>query len=166
VVVITPPHGYADGDAASSNEERFMTICPECGAAHDDGLTCETRFHLLLAWEAQDPTLQQVHFLTVASYNLQHPAMFQPTAIASLRTALRSYLRDGVPISAIRMAIRSSVGGATKVLRPATERQLRLRTWSITIADVALPDQPQGAAERVQVWAKAILHVLEPDTDR
>ncbi|NJO82516.1 MAG: hypothetical protein HC828_06610 [Blastochloris sp.] len=165
MLVITAAGGYADGDVTSPTEDRCMTTCPECGAAHNDGLTCEARFHLLLAWEAQDAALQQVHFLTVASYNLQHPAMFQPAALAGLRSAFRAYLRDGVPISAVRAAMRPSVDGATKVLRPIAERQPVLRTWPMTIADVTLPDQPAGAAERVQAWAQAILHVLESNTN-
>jgi len=31
-----------------------------------------------------------------------------------------------------------------------------LRDWGMTIADVYLPDQPQGAVERVRAWAATI----------
>jgi hypothetical protein len=42
------------------------------------------------------------------------------------------------------------------VLKPEAERRPVLRQWSLTIADVYLPDQPQGAAERVKAWAASI----------
>jgi hypothetical protein len=42
------------------------------------------------------------------------------------------------------------------VLKPESERRPALRRWSMTIADVYIPDQPQGAAARVRAWAAAI----------
>ncbi len=42
------------------------------------------------------------------------------------------------------------------MLKPEAERKPVLRRWSVTIADVYLPDQLQGAAARVQAWAAAI----------
>ena len=51
-----------------------VAICLECGTRRVDGLTCWEQLGAILAWEWQDPELQAVHFLTVASYTLQHPA--------------------------------------------------------------------------------------------
>jgi hypothetical protein len=56
----------------------------------------------------------------------------------------------------IRRRVGKAAAGATRVLRPEAERQLVLRQWTMTIADVYLPDQPEGAAERVRAWATAI----------
>ena len=61
--------------------------CPECGAPRVGGLACWEQLGVLLAWEHDDPALQREHFLTVASYNLQHPARFTDDAIAGLREA-------------------------------------------------------------------------------
>jgi len=46
--------------------------------------------------------------------------------------------------------------GGAKVLLPEAERKPALRRWPMTIADVYLPDQPQGAAARVRAWAASI----------
>lgn len=48
--------------------------CPECGAPRVHGMTCWEMLGLLIAWEYDDPDRRAEHFLTVASYNLQHPA--------------------------------------------------------------------------------------------
>jgi hypothetical protein len=96
------------------------------------------------------------HFLTVASYNLQHPAQFTEEALADLRTALIERLDQGVPVQVLRRRAAQRYGGQKRVLRPEAERRPVLRRWRMTIADVYLPAQPQGAAERVRRWAAAI----------
>ena len=50
--------------------------CPECGGPRVNGLTCWEQLGMIGVWEFQDPELMAEHFLTVASYNLQHPAQF------------------------------------------------------------------------------------------
>ena len=72
----------------------------------------------------------------VASYNLQHPAQFTDAAIAGLRELFIAYLDQGVAVVEAR--------------RPV------LRHWPMTIADVYIPGQPEGAAERVKAWAASI----------
>ncbi len=59
----------------------------------------------ILAWEWQDPELAAVHFLTVASYNLQHPAQFTEPALAGLREQFIAHLDQGIPISEIRRRV-------------------------------------------------------------
>lgn len=46
--------------------------------------------------------------------------------------------------------------GSRRVFRDKAEWQPVLRTWKMTIADVYIPDRPQGAADRVRAWAAAI----------
>lgn len=43
-----------------------------------------------------------------------------------------------------------------KVLQDIPVRQMVLRHWSMTIADVYLPDNPGGATDRVKTWARII----------
>jgi hypothetical protein len=50
--------------------------CAECGAPRVSGMTCWEMLGAIIAWEYHDPALLAEHFLTVASYNLQHPAQF------------------------------------------------------------------------------------------
>jgi hypothetical protein len=111
---------------------------------------------MLLAWEADDPDLRAEHFLIVASYNLQHPAQFTEEALANLRAGLIQRLDNGVAVSELLRRASRQFEGPTRVLKPASERQPVLRRWGVTIADVYLPDQPAGAAERARGWAAAI----------
>ena len=129
-------------------------ICPECGALQRDSLTCWEQLGYLLAWEYYDPALAALHFVTVASSNLQHPAQFTPDALASLRRHYLAHLREGLPVTQIRAATGKLTQGAMRVLLPEAERKIVRRDWPLTIADVALPDQPAGAVARVQAWAE------------
>lgn len=132
------------------------TYCPECGAPNTDGLSCWEMLGALLAWEYGDPELRAEHFLTVACYNLQHPAQFTDAALDGLRAAFIEHLDRGMAVAEIRRRVGKVAGGTARVLKPESERRPVLREWPITIADVYLPDRPQGAAERVRAWAAAI----------
>lgn len=135
---------------------RVTETCPECGASLVNGMTCWEQLGGIIAWEWQDPELLAEHFLTVASYNLQHPAQFTDEVIAGLRAVFVDRLDRGVSIEKIRRRVSYLAEGKTRVLKADVERRPVLRRWSMTIADVYLPDQPQGAAGRVRVWAAAI----------
>ena len=132
------------------------TICPECGAPWVKGMSCWEQLGALLAWEWQDPDLQAVHFLTVAAYNLQHPAQFTDGAIVGLRAALIDYHDKGVTTAEIRARMALLAEGNSRVLRPEAERRPALRRWRMTIADVYSAGQPEGAAQRVEAWAASL----------
>ena len=135
-------------------------MCPECGAPEVEGFTCWEQLGAILAWEWQDPELAAIHFLTVVSYNLQHPAQFTEAALAGLREQFIAHLDQGVPVSEIRRRIGKTAAGATRVLKPEAERIPVLRLWTMTIADVYIPYQPEGAAGRVKQWAACIRQEL------
>ena len=130
--------------------------CPECGAPPVDGLDCWGQLGGIIAWESGNPELFGVHFLTVASYNLQHPAMYHDEAIAGLRETFIEVVDHDLPIDAIRRRMSAVYDGAKQVRRPEAERRPVLRRWPMTIADVYLPGRPEGAPDRVRSWAKAI----------
>src|SRR5262245_41851918 len=111
---------------------------------------------MILAWEYDDPELQAEHFLTVAAYNLQHSAQFTEQALEWLRAAFVERLDRGVPVEELRRRAASAYAGERRVLKAPTERRPAPRRWPLTIADVYLPDQPAGAADRVRDWAAAI----------
>jgi hypothetical protein len=134
--------------------------CPECGAPRVAGLACWEQLGAILAWEPDDPELQREHFLTVASYNLQHPAQYTDAAIDGLRQAYVDYLDRGVSIAEIRRRASAATEGPTRVRRDEADRRPVPRAWPMTIADVYLPDEPRGAAERVRRWARAIRSAL------
>jgi hypothetical protein len=125
--------------------------CPECGATQAP-LTCRQRLELLLAWEGDDDALRARHFLTVASFNLQHPAAFTDDARAGLEQALEGYLDGRLTIADIRRR----ASHATRVHRPGDEVRPQRRYWPMTIDAVAAPEQPTGAAARVLAWAESI----------
>jgi hypothetical protein len=130
--------------------------CPECGARTVNGMTCWEQLGAIGAWEFQDPELLAEHFLTVASYNLQHPAQFTDEAIVGLRAAFIERLDNGVAVAELRRRTARAYAGKKRVLKEESERRPALRRWRLTIADVYIPDQPQGAAERVRRWAATI----------
>lgn len=133
-----------------------MTSCPECGAPIVEGMTCWEQLGAVLAWEWQDPELQAHHFLTVASFNLQHPAQFTDEALAGLRAAFKEHLDDGLSLTSIRRRAAYAAEGSQRVFREQEARQPSLRRWEMTIADVYRQGRAEGAAERVQKWAAAI----------
>ena len=134
--------------------------CPECGAPRVEGLTCAEQLGHLALWEWQDPELLAEHFLTVAAYNLQHPAQFTAAALAGLRQAFCDRLDHGTGIAELRRRATQAYDGPRRVLRPARERHPVRRAWPMTIADVYIPDRPAGAAGRVRAWAAAIRAAL------
>jgi hypothetical protein len=135
--------------------------CPECGALHVAGLTCAEQFGVLLAWEYDDPELQAEHFLTVACYNVQHPAQFTEEAMAGLRSSLIDRLDHGASIDVLRQRAAGAYEGKKRVLKPESERRLEFRQWSMTISDVYLEGRRQGAANRVRRWATSIRSEFE-----
>lgn len=146
---------------ANDSTDAPLPPCPECGAPATEGLDCWGQLGALLAWEWQDTELLAQHFLTVAGYNLQHPAQFTGEALAGLRAAFIAHLDEGLPVAAVRQRMGRMADGATRVLRPAAERRPVLRRWEMTIADVYIPGRPEGAAGRVRAWAAAIRRGLE-----
>jgi hypothetical protein len=141
-------------------------ICPECSAPIEDDLDCWGRLGGVLAWEAQDPELAALHFVTVASYNLQHPAQFEPAALEGLWRAFVEHVDGGLPVAAIRRRGARAYEGPRRVLLPEAERRPVRRAWSRTIAGVYPSSGPGGAAERVRAWAAAIrAEFVSPPSD-
>lgn len=140
--------------------------CPECGALRVDGLDCWNQMGAVCAWEWQDPALAAVHFLTVASYNLQHPAQFTTEALDNLRAVYCDHLDGGLTVAEIRRRVGTHAEGAARVLRPQASRRPVLRRWPLTVADVYIPGQPSGAAERVRAWAASIRRELGQSSQR
>lgn len=138
-----------------------MPGCPECGAPAADGLSCWEQLGMVLAWEGEDPELQALHFFIVAGYNLQHPAQFTDDTLAGLRELFREAVDEDLLGPEIRRRAVERTFGATRVRRPEGDRHPVLRPWALTLADV-YPPGPEGAAERVRAWSRAIRLTLDP----
>lgn len=134
--------------------------CLECGASTQDGMNCWEQLGGILAWEAHDTELAAEHFLTVACYNLQHPAQFTDEAMDALRAGFKARMDEGVSTGQLRRQMSNQFEGSKRVLKRESEQQPVLRQWRMTIANVYLPGHPEGAAERVRQWAKMIRQEL------
>lgn len=77
-------------------------------------------------------------------------------ALVGLRAAFIERLDNGVAVAELRRRAARAYAGKKRVLKEESERRPALRRWRMTIADVYIPDQPQGAAERVRRWAATI----------
>ena len=135
--------------------------CPECGAPAVDGFNCWDQLGAIVAWELVDPELASVRFLTVVSYNLQHPAQFTDEALTEMKKMFFDHLEQGVSTDLLRKRVEEMAEGDQRVIVPPEERQPRYRSWPMTIADVYLPNHPTEAADRVRRWAAAIYTTLK-----
>lgn len=129
--------------------------CQECGAPQVGGLDCWGMLGAIISWEYDDPELLSEHFKTVATYNLQHPAKFHDEAIAGLRGLFMQHIDNGLPLQDIRKHVSAMANGGKQVLKREHITPVPKR-WAKTIADVYLPDHPEGAAQRVRGWANVV----------
>ncbi len=136
--------------------EKNEILCPECGAPTVDGLNCWEQLGALGIWEFEYAELLAEHFKTVASYNLQHPAQFTDEALNAMKAVFIDHLDHGLSVSEARKRMDQINGGEYPVLKDENERRPVRRQWKMTIADVYIPDQPDGAAERVRAWAETV----------
>ena len=139
-----------------AHENEQTNFCPECGATKVDGMNCWEQLGAIGVWEFEDPELYAEHFKTVASYNFQHPAQFTDEALAGLRSVFIEHLDNGLPLTEIRKRIGKASEGKKHVLREESTRHPVQRSWKMTIANVYIPNRPEGAAQRVREWAAVI----------
>ena len=159
--VIPPLEAIVGVSAPVANQQpEEGASCPECGAPPIAGMSCWDQLGAVTAWEWQDPQLQALHFLTVASYNLQHPAQFTDEALAGLRALYKDYLDHSLSATTLRRRAAHAAWGSQRILREQEERLPVLRRWEMTIADVYCQGRAEGAAERVRKWAAVIRREL------
>lgn len=132
-----------------------MNYCPECKAEVIHGKDCFVMLGEVIEWEYQDSDLLREHFLTVATYNLQHPSQFTDEVLETLRSSVAAYLDGSMSVDQIRAKHSQLFEGSTKVLRPVSERIMSPRSWSRTVSNVYAPGRV-GAAVRVKEWAEVV----------
>ena len=135
--------------------------CAHCGAAHDEGRTCQDDFHTLLGWENEFPGYGEVHHLLVLCYHLQHPHLYSPEGLDHAKGLLIGFLEGGVTTEQVRREQRgrvSSTNRAWKVTaRPGAQgAYARPVRWTMTIADIARAPHT-NYRENVRRWANSIL---------
>jgi hypothetical protein len=151
-------------------------MCPDCGAVLPESGACRDYFYELLALEAQVPGGAGAvpHFLAVASYNLQHPSAFMPSALSGLRRTVADVLAERATVEdALRRARHLSEGATRVVRRPDTvlsnEDQIVLRgwprKWDMTVLDVCRV-RPEQYVDQVHRWAVSVTTTLDGSPTR
>lgn len=136
-----------------------MSPCRECGMPLSDGRTCGDLLMELLAMESESTELQSLHYYNVATYNIQHPAAFDPEAYAIMRAAFIEAVDGGWNAHDARRELKRRLApfdGPRKVLRPEADRVIVPRAWSRTIADAVRRGDPAATAAQVKEWAKSV----------
>jgi len=121
----------------------------------------------MLVHEFEHPrSFGAVHHLTVACYNVQHPAGFTAQALEWMRASLRSAVTTGEPPQEWRRRAHAQFSGKDnpKVTRKPGEApptpQLDEPHWSMTAADIPL-DNPEVYVAGVQAWSRVIVADLD-----
>lgn len=141
-------------------DDRNETLCPECGAPTVDGLNCWEQLGALGIWEFEYAELLAEHFKTMAAYNLQHPAQFTEETLQELKAVFIEHVDNGLSVSEVRKRMEGITGANGAMLKDEADRHPVRRQWDMTIADVYIPDHPEGTAERVRAWAAAVRKAL------
>jgi hypothetical protein len=152
-----------------SDENQKQTICPACGAVHNDETTCQDDFYQMLYWEhelmAEGVELIDVHFLMVASYHMQHPHLYSSEALAGIRQNVAKYLAGELTVDQIREETRESARSdkrkTTVTARAGNHGGYATPVeWTMRAVDVVAAGKEQYPTS-VRTWAKSIIAALE-----
>ena len=133
-----------------------MATCAECGAVWEAGRDCQGVFDEFLMLEFTDPEYGAVHFLTVATFMLQH-GRYSSEALEWVVPTMRAYLAGETSVERIRREARATVSSGTRkwrVMRAPDAPPQRHVAWELTLADVAA--QTHDAASyraAITAWA-------------
>jgi hypothetical protein len=138
--------------------------CPECGAAWEQGETCQDYFHQMLFWENEHPEYGEVHHLMVLCYYLQHPSLYSPEGLAYGKQLLADFLERGLSPQEVRQRRRGQVDSGKREWKVkgkpgARGSYPRPIQWAMTAKDVVAGGADQYC-ENVCKWARSILDLL------
>jgi hypothetical protein len=139
--------------------------CPECGAAWQEGQTCQDHFHQMLFWEAEYPAYGvEVHHYMVLCYHLQHPSLYSAEMLSNAVKMLGEFVA-GVSPQVMRQRLRPQVDSGKRdykiTARPDSYGAYAHPVqWTMTAADVtagSVHDYP----DNVRAWAGAMWEDLK-----
>jgi hypothetical protein len=141
-----------------------FTTCPECGAAWQAEESCETYFHQMLYWEAEFPSLGEVHHLMVLCYYLQHPSLYSPEGLKEARRLLVEFVEHGASPAKVRQRNRAQIDSSKRIWKitaaPTAHGSYAAPVhWMMTAVDVIAGGSEKYCAN-VQAWAKSIDETL------
>lgn len=140
------------------------TICPDCGARHSDGASCQDDFHQMLFWEAEEPARGVVHHLMVLCYHLQHPHLYSPDGLRASLGLLVRFVAEGATTEQVRAESRERVDSGKRdwkvTARAGHQGEYRSTpAWPMTAADVAARG-PDAYCDSVRAWAQSVYEAL------
>ena len=137
--------------------------CPYCGVEESRDISCRAIWENFLALEFTDPAYGQVHFFTVAAYQIQHQGYSQ-AALAWIAEHLLRALQ-GEPVDRIRTAAQSAEDQrfrTEKIERQPQEPQLEPVNWRMTILDVYVHMQDaESYCLWIRRWAQAVYEDMQ-----
>jgi hypothetical protein len=140
-------------------------VCPECGTAWQNGVTCTDHFYQMLFWENEYPDYTlQVHHLMVLCYHLQHPSLYSREMLPQAVKLLGDFL-NGVTTEEARKRSRDIVDSGKrtwKVTGTAESRGAYTHPvrWTMTAADITA-DSVENYEHNVRSWAQATYDALQ-----
>ena len=119
----------------------------------------------MLAWEAENPGLGEVHHLMVLCYHLQHPTLYSPEGVAEARRLLVEFVVHGRTPAEIRRRNRARLDSSQRNWKikdtPASygtyDPPIR---WTMTAADV-IAGGAGSYCDNVRAWAQSLQAALE-----
>lgn len=138
--------------------------CPDCGAAHANGVTCQDDFHQMLFWEAEEPARGEVHHLMVLCYHLQHPGLYSPAGLQHALGLLEDFVVRGQSPAEVRQRQRAKVASDQRTwkitARPGAHGAYdRPIAWTLTAADV-VAGGADAYCDNVRSWAASIYRAV------
>ena len=128
--------------------------------------TCETYFHQMLFWEAENPAYgAEVHHLTVLCYSLQHPSWYSPAGLKEARHLLAEFVEQGASPGEVRQRNQARVDSSRrdwKITGTVASHGVYdpLVRWTVTAADVVAGGS-ENYCDNVRIWAKSIDEMLK-----
>ncbi|MEO6458030.1 MAG: DUF5946 family protein [Chloroflexia bacterium] len=146
-----------------------MQVCPECGVAWHGGKTCQDDFHQMLYWEAENPSLWEVHHLMVLCYHLQHPTLYSPDGLAWAKETLVEFVEHEVTTEEVRRRNRTNLDSGNRKWKikgtPDSHGSYAPPVqWTMTATDVtagAMSDY----CDNVRVWAQSVLDAMKASSN-
>ncbi|MEP7357503.1 MAG: DUF5946 family protein [Anaerolineales bacterium] len=137
---------------------RMASICPQCGGLFPDGESCQARFDLSQATEAEQPAYYAVHHLSVPAYWLQHNRYSREGWLFS-RALLDQFVHHGLTPAQARLQNRQALDSGQRAFSFARGPKLagvENITWTVTLAGVPL-DSAERYCAGVRRWAQGVL---------
>lgn len=141
--------------------------CHECGAGLPGEESCPDRFHRLLAAEAENAELRQMHGLTVLTWHLQHPSLTRPWFQISGAEVMTRVFGQGEDWGSVLLENHPRGVGRKQSARAIAELKARgpaeMPDWvvttplpgELTLTAVNL-DTASGQREQVLAWARSV----------